>query len=100
MPSACIIAASDGLIRNEYSLRPGPASAVICGFEAMPVTIGMCASATSFIVARCAELQCAPSIATTLASISLLATFTASDGLHLLSSTISSTLRPSSRPPR
>src|SRR5215470_14375365 len=99
MPSASIIAVSDGLMRNEYSLRPGPASAVICGLEAMPVIIGILASATIFMLARCAELQCAPSIATTLASTSLLATFTASEGLHLLSSTISSILRPPRRPP-
>src|SRR5260221_3390082 len=99
MPSASIMALSDGLMRNEYSLRPGPASAVICGLEAMPVTIGILASATIFMLARWAELQCAPSIATTLASTSLLATLTASDGLHLLSSTISSILRPPSRPP-
>ena len=93
------MAESDGLMRNEYSLRPGPASAVICGFEAMPVIIGILASATIFMLARWAELQCAPSIATTLASTSLLATLTASDGLHLLSSTISSSLRPPKRPP-
>src|SRR5882757_5583800 len=99
MPSASIMAESDGLMRNEYSLRPGPASSVICGFDAMPVIIGILASATIFMLARCAELQCAPSIATTLASTSLLATFTASDGLHLLSSTMSSILRPPSRPP-
>src|SRR5713101_5127669 len=86
-------------MRKEYSLRPGPASSVICGFDAMPVIIGILASATIFILARCAELQCAPSIATTLASTSLLATFTASDGLHLLSSTMSSILRPPKRPP-
>src|SRR5258707_950082 len=85
-------------MRKAYSLRPGPASSVICGFEAMPVTIGILASAMIFMVARCGELQCAPSIATTLASTSLLATLTPSTGLHLLSSTISSTLRPS-RPP-
>src|SRR5215510_3638285 len=99
MPSASIIALSDGLMRNEYSLRPGPASAVICGLEAMPVIIGILASATIFMLARWAELQCAPSIATTLASTSLLATLTASEGLHLLSSTISSILRPPRRPP-
>src|SRR5882672_6047056 len=99
MPSAFIIALSDGLMRNEYSLRPGPASSVICGLDAMPVIIGILASATIFMLARCAELQCAPSIATTLASTSLLATFTASDGLHLLSSTMSSILRPPNRPP-
>src|SRR6266446_2670509 len=98
MPSASIMALSDGLMRNEYSLRPGPASSVICGFDAMPVIIGILASATIFMLARCAELQCAPSIATTLASTSLLATFTASDGLHLLSSTRVSTLRPSNPP--
>src|SRR5450631_1962307 len=99
MPSASIMALSDGLMRNEYSLRPGPASSVICGLEAMPVIIGILASATIFMLARWAELQCAPSIATTLASTSLLATFTASDGLHLLSSTMSSILRPPKRPP-
>src|SRR5712671_6065585 len=99
MPSAFIMALSDGLMRKEYSLRPGPASSVICGFEAMPVIIGILASATIFMLARCAELQWAPSIATTLASTSLLATFTASEGLHLLSSTMSSILRPPNRPP-
>src|SRR5260370_388030 len=99
MPSASIMALSDGLMRNAYSLRPGPASSVICGFEAMPVIIGILASATIFMLARCAELQCEPSIAATLASTSLLATFTASDGLHLLSSTMSSILRPPKRPP-
>src|SRR5476651_280945 len=99
MPSASIMALSDGLMRNEYSLRPGPASSVICGLDAMPVIIGILASATIFMLARCAELQCEPSIATTLASTSLLATLTASEGLHLLSSTISSILRPPSRPP-
>src|SRR4029079_10597741 len=99
MPRASIMALSDGLMRNEYSLRPGPASAVICGFDAMPVIIGILASATIFMLARWAELQCAPSIATTLASTSLLATLTASEGLHLLSSTISSLLRPPRRPP-
>jgi len=78
------MAESDGLMRNEYSLRPGPASSVICGFDAMPVIIGILASATIFMLARCAELQCAPSIATTLASTSLLATFTASDGIALV----------------
>src|SRR5216683_7933181 len=99
MPSASIMALSDGLMRNAYSLRPGPASSVICGLEAMPVIIGILASATIFMLARCAELQCEPSIAATLASTSLLATFTASDGLHLLSSTMSSILRPPKRPP-
>src|SRR4029077_5228433 len=99
MPSAFIMAESDGLMRNEYSLRPGPASSVICGVDAMPAIIGILASATIFMLARCAELQCAPSIATTLASTSLLATFTASDGLHLLSSTMGSILRPPRRPP-
>src|SRR5258708_22595998 len=92
------MALSDGLMRTEYSLGRGPASSVICGLEAMPVIIGILASATIFMLARCAELQCAPSIATTLASTSLLATLTASEGLHLLSSTMSSTLRPN-RPP-
>ncbi len=85
-------------MRKAYSLRPGPASSVICGLEAMPVTIGILASAMIFMVARCGELQCAPSIATTLASTSLLATLTPSEGLHLLSSTMISTLRPSSPP--
>src|SRR6266851_4277123 len=99
MPSASIIAESDGLMRNAYSLRPGPASSVICGLEAMPVIIGILASATIFMLARCAELQCEPSIAATLASTSLVATFTASDGLLLLSSTMSSILRPPKRPP-
>ena len=47
--------------------------------------IGILASWMIFMLARCPELQCAPSIATTLASTSLLATLTASDGLHLLS---------------
>jgi hypothetical protein len=89
---------SPGLMRKEYSSRPGPALSVICAFEAMPVTIGILAASTIFMLARCGELQCAPSIATTLASTSLLATLTPSEGLHLLSSTITSTLRPS-RPP-
>ena len=57
MPSAFIMALSDGLMRNEYSLRPGPASSVICGLEAMPVIIGILASATIFMLARWAELQ-------------------------------------------
>src|SRR5471032_2712639 len=99
MPSAFIMALSDWLMRKVYSLRPTPESVVICGLEAMPVIIGILASATIFMLARCTELQCEPSIATTLASTSLLATFTPSEGLHLLSSTISSTLRPPSRPP-
>ena len=47
--------------------------------------IGILASWMIFMLARWAELQCEPSIATTLASTSLLATLTASDGLHLLS---------------
>src|SRR5476649_2079085 len=85
-------------MRKAYSLRPGPARSVICALDAMPVIIGILASAMIFMVARCGELQCAPSIATPLASTSLLATLTPSAGLHLLSSTISSTLRPS-RPP-
>src|SRR6516162_1674236 len=89
---------SDGLMRKAHSLPPTPDNVVICGFEATPVIIGILASLMIGIAARCAELQCAPSIATTLASTNLLATLTASDGLHLLSSTISSTLRPS-RPP-
>jgi hypothetical protein len=76
-----------------------PDRAVICGLEAMPVIIGILASAMIFMLARCAELQCEPSIATTLASTSLLATLTASEGLHLLSITRISSLRPPSRPP-
>src|SRR5215475_13095848 len=89
---------SDGLMRKAHSLPPTPDNVVICGLEATPVIIGIFASLMIGIAARCAELQCEPTIATTLASTSLLATLTPSDGLHLLSSTITSTLRPS-RPP-
>src|SRR3954470_16548712 len=64
----------------------------------MPVIIGILASWMIFMLARCAELQCEPSIATTLASTSLLAALTASEGLHLLSMTRISSLRPSTPP--
>ena len=60
--------------------------------------IGILASWMIFMLARCAELQCEPSIATTLASTSLLAALTASEGLHLLSTTMISSLRPSTPP--
>src|SRR5881394_2827499 len=98
MPSASIIEASDAEMRKAQSLPPLPDSVVICGFDAMPVIIGILASWMIFMVARCAELQCEPSIATTLASTSLLAALTASEGLHLLSMTRVSSLRPSTPP--
>ena len=60
--------------------------------------MGILASWMIFMLARWPELQWAPSIATTLASTSLLATFTASDGLHLLSMTRTSSFLPSTPP--
>src|SRR6516225_11774729 len=89
---------SDGLMRKAHSFPPTPDSVVICGFDATPVIIGILASATIFMLARWAELQCEPTIATTLASTNLLATLTASEGLHLLSSCITASLRPSTPP--
>src|ERR1700730_7180268 len=89
---------SDGLMRNAHSLPPLPDSVVICGFDATPVIIGILASLMIGMAARCAELQCEPMIAVTFASTSLLATLTASDGLHLLSSCMISSLRPSTPP--
>src|SRR6516164_592737 len=89
---------SDGLMRNAHSFPPTPDNVVICGFEATPVIMGIFASLMIGIAARCPELQCEPTIATTLASTNLLATLTASDGLHLLSSCITTSLRPSTPP--
>src|ERR1700687_5798948 len=83
-PSAFIMSSSDGLILNVHSLPPTPDNSVILGLEAMPSTKGILAAAISGIVANVAEVQCAPTIATTLASISLLATLTASHRVQRL----------------
>ena len=68
---------SVGLMRKIHGLPPTPDWSEMLGAEATPPTIGILASLIKGMVANVAELQWAPTIATTLASISLLATFTA-----------------------
>src|SRR5258706_1082905 len=89
---------SAGLMRNIHGLPRTPDSSVILALDEIRVIIGIPACWMIGMVARVAELQCAPKITGTLASTSLLATLTASDGLQRLSSTIDSSLRPSTPP--